>query len=513
MGMADCPVHRPRLDRTCAALFFAATAAYVAYLSWFGRFPVTDEIFFKAPGRHWSVTGRFAAPEMTGFLNAEPPLERLWAVYTPGYPFLFGVYCKVVGFGWRQCVLFDALIHVALAGLTCFTLRKLEPGLPRWAALLAGLAVFPLGQAGRPDELGMCLALAGLLPLLGARVGWKEVLLSGALLGLSAFASTGVALVLGTGVALVLLGRPEPLSHRVRLLLIWGAAAATVIAATLGPLLLLEPAAYRQFVANAGFLDRGFSPSRFLFFWRFGRPVLLPTFACVLVAVLSLALARRFGQVGAWARLWAGPLGGVGLVMLGLSGRYTYMWFVGPWLLSAGAIQVARLYQLRRPRLASGLVVLLVAGVLAGSQSFAREALVMLQLPQDQSLAYNTARVRELIPEGHVVLTSGEYWWALAERDRILDSYFSRPRDLEEIDFVVLSGNGSGEPGRPSALAPELDYVQAYLQDHFQPVSDQLNRSPLRFAGIRLSNSAYGFGPMVLARTPGPTAPAPSPTK
>jgi hypothetical protein len=496
-------------------MFLAAAALYVAFLTWFGRFPATDEIFFKAPGRLWSVTGRFAAPELTGYLKVEPPLEELWAAYTPGYPFLFGLYCKLVGFGWRQCVLYDALIHVTLAGLTYLTLRKLDPSLSRWIALLVGLAVFPLGQAGRPDELGICFALAGLLLLLGAKVGWKALLLSGGLLGLSAFTSLAVALVLGTGVALVLLGQPVPLARRVGLLLAWGTAAAAVFAATIGPLLLLEPAAYRQFVANAQFLDRGFSPNSLLVFWRYGRPVFLLTFACVLIAVLSLAFARRhLGQVAAWARLWAGPLSGVVLVLVGLSGRYTYLWFVGPWLLCASAIQVARLYQVRRPRLASGLLVLLVAGVLAGSENGVKETLVLLQLPEDQSLAHNTAKVCELIPEGHVVLTSGEYWWALAGRDQILDSYFSRPSNLDDIDFVVLTGNGSGEPGRPASLAPELnDSVQADLQAHFQPVYNHLNRSPLRLAGVRLSNSAYGFGPVVLARVPGRTVPLPAAMK
>lgn len=38
-----------------------------------GRFAVTDEAFFKAAGRNWAMAGRFAAPELTGFLRGGLP--------------------------------------------------------------------------------------------------------------------------------------------------------------------------------------------------------------------------------------------------------------------------------------------------------------------------------------------------------------------------------------------------------------------------------------------------------
>jgi hypothetical protein len=91
-----------------------ASLAYLVVLTAVGRLPCRfgDEIFFKAAGREWAATGRFAAPELAGTLGLEPPLEEVWLPYPPLYPILFGGFVKLFGFGWRVCVAFDAVIHV-----------------------------------------------------------------------------------------------------------------------------------------------------------------------------------------------------------------------------------------------------------------------------------------------------------------------------------------------------------------------------------------------------------------
>src|SRR5690348_11300028 len=99
---------------------FAGLIAYVALLTTIGRLPNIDgdEIFYKAPGREWAQTGRFAAPELTGYLDVPPAFEEVWLVYPPVYPFSFGLFVKIAGFGWRQAVFFDAFIHALLAAAT-----------------------------------------------------------------------------------------------------------------------------------------------------------------------------------------------------------------------------------------------------------------------------------------------------------------------------------------------------------------------------------------------------------
>src|SRR5262249_44271082 len=63
-------------------------------------------------------------------------------------------------------VVYDAIIHCCLALLTCLTARRLSDALPWWVAFVAGLAILPLGTAGRPDEVGPCFPFgAPLSPL------------------------------------------------------------------------------------------------------------------------------------------------------------------------------------------------------------------------------------------------------------------------------------------------------------------------------------------------------------
>jgi hypothetical protein len=145
------------------------TTCYVALFAMVGRFPTIDEVFFKAPGREWAAGGRFAAPELTGidFLQGiKPAIEEVWFVHPPGYPFLFGVFTLLIGFGPTACVVFDALIHGALALMTWLLARRLGEGLPDWLCFLIAVAVLPLGVGthGRPDELAMCLGIAGGCP-------------------------------------------------------------------------------------------------------------------------------------------------------------------------------------------------------------------------------------------------------------------------------------------------------------------------------------------------------------
>src|SRR5271169_2477193 len=91
------------------AAFFVVEFAYP-------RFEDRDaEIFLKSAGRNISQGGAFAAPELEGFENLNPPLERIYYAQTPLYPWLFGQLTRATGFGWAACVGYDALISAVLA--------------------------------------------------------------------------------------------------------------------------------------------------------------------------------------------------------------------------------------------------------------------------------------------------------------------------------------------------------------------------------------------------------------
>src|SRR5690348_16567635 len=93
------------------ALLSLALLGYLAFILHYGRLFGQDDIFYKAAGFHWATDGHFAAPELTGRLpGANPPLEKVFACYPPGYPFLFVLTVRAFGFGWRQVMCFDAVI-------------------------------------------------------------------------------------------------------------------------------------------------------------------------------------------------------------------------------------------------------------------------------------------------------------------------------------------------------------------------------------------------------------------
>ncbi len=139
-----------RRNRALACLFVLSGLYCITELIP-GRFAVTDEVFFKAAGRNWAATGRFAAPECTGFNSLVPPVSEVFFAYPPLYPFLFGVYTKVVGFGPRSCILYDLAIHLLL--VWCGTLvARLVHGVPWSVAVLCGALLLPLGPWADPTS-------------------------------------------------------------------------------------------------------------------------------------------------------------------------------------------------------------------------------------------------------------------------------------------------------------------------------------------------------------------------
>ena len=97
---------QPRdLRQICVAALAIAISIYLLDLLIFGRFPSIDETFFKSAGREWAQSGRFAAPEIRGFLGLSPPVETVWFAQLPVYTFLFGLLTAVFGFGPTLCVM------------------------------------------------------------------------------------------------------------------------------------------------------------------------------------------------------------------------------------------------------------------------------------------------------------------------------------------------------------------------------------------------------------------------
>jgi hypothetical protein len=491
----------------------AAAALYLGVMIHLGRLPNLDgdELFFKAPGREWAATGRFAAPELAGFHDLNPPPEEVWLLYPPLYPMLFGGFVKLFHFGWRQCIAFDALIHVGLALVTYRVALKLSTGGDSRAAFWAGLAILPLGAsvAGRPDELAICLGMAGLLPLLSPRaspgrsmpLALAMAAASGALFGLCAGASSVAAVVLGLIALGFLITRAESPARLIALGLVWAGSAAVALAVLLAPVLVVHPDAYLQYVQNARLCLNDPRPrwQKLVGLLRFGWPVNLPTLGILALGLVHAAGAAR-GARWRSAQLWLGPASGVAFLLLLGPHNARYPWFLGPYALAAAAVSLVdpTLKSGARPRGARCFAIMLTLLTLLGSLDTVRQTLILALLPRDQSLEYNARLLCQVLPRGTTVMTY-DHWWSLAGDHVVFDQGLGRAH-WKDVEYILV---GAGDLA-PSVLdlGPAL---HAYMKEHFRPIQDNRSKRPVTLFGLPLSRSYLrGFGTLIFARCPEP---------
>jgi hypothetical protein len=460
------------------ALALLAALSLVYFLSVIvpGRFAVTDEVFFKAAGRNWAATGHFAAPELTGRLAEGPPLSEIYFAQPPIYTFLFGVYVKLLGFSPRVCIAYDAIIHLLLIWSAMIFARTVYRVDWRWAAL-SGALLATLGTVGRPDELAIVFAI------------WAAV----------AFRSR---LPERWRVLLELFTARSDRAGRIADLGVAALAGLAVAAACVAPILIAHPAAYRQLIEHAGEQssvlsaltgEQRNSSLGFVALWtsmmRYGYNYGLLIGGPLLFAALCGWLTKFSPRPVYWRIVIL--LASWVVLFIAMPGKYPYFWFQGCLLLIACAALGAHVRDslpvLRwRFLLALGLVLWLAAS----AQSL-RWGYILWTLPADQKLSVNDQRLRDEIPSGEGVMTT-DYWWDLADRDTVYDLVFSDP-GLRAVDYIVLSGNGSGRAGVP------MDFKEKY-KPGFRPVFDQLNATPPHVSHLAISHSGYGFGAYVLKK-------------
>jgi hypothetical protein len=493
-------------------------AAFLVIEFAYPRFAVTDEIAYKAAGRNISQGGAFAAPELEGYLHATPPFERVYAHYPPLYMWLFGQWTRAVGFGWAGCVGYDALISAGLAiimyGLANTTLSTLlgPPSAPRpiGLAFLTALLTLLFRNPGRPDELGMALGFANtwwlLLPHASSLRQPSVNFISGVLAGLMLCTSPGVFLAFIPFLAALWLRRAERLRNIAHSLAATALGGGLAVALCLTPLFLAHPRFYLQFfqaVQNLELLNdvvfRRFTVITDA--WHILPQSLLILFATVPVLCLGIAFLWQTGRVREMLAFFIAPLAGFAVVFF-LYVSYYYWWFLQPWFLLIALVVVADCW--RSPRLRP--LASVAVGWLGMWLAFAsiwpmKDYLIRITLAPEQTLTPNAQKLRELIPKGAHVLTESRSAWGILENDHsVYDPQFSDIQDLARIEFFVTDGNGTGQAG--VWWWPRNTRYSSMVRDNFEVISDALSRTPLRVFGFSVTNSAYGFGTVVMRRRP-----------
>src|ERR1041385_4366075 len=118
---------------------------------------------------------------------------------------------------------------------------------------------------------------------------------------------------------------------------------------------------------------------------------------------------------------------------------------------------------------------------------------VLATLPPDQRIEPNLRLIRSIIPKTSTVMTY-DYWPALASEYRLFSTDARPP--WQAVDYIVLTGNGSGTPGQRQSMSDDHD---EHVRHEYKVIVDRLNRQPFHLGPIH-TNSAYGFGPLILER-------------
>jgi len=474
------------------------------------RFPnLDDEITKKSAGLHLSRGGPFAAPELEGFLHVDPPLERIYFIYPPLYTWLFGQWTGVTGFGWAACVGYDALISGVLA-FVVYRLAGIVADAPlgpvsvlrRTAlAIVPALLTLLFRQVARPDELGMLFGYANAWWLFLPQRSWRWPVVSfvsGALAGLMLCTSAGVFLAFMPFLAALWLLRVDDMRKIAPALTAAALGCGLIVAICVTPLLLADPHSYQQLFQHLQHevFGRGIAPmlSRA---WQDSRQRLFLLIATLPVSCLGMITLWRTGRAREALSLFVAPLVGFGLVLF-IRQWAAYWWFLQPWFLLVAVIVAADFWWSRHLRLLATMVVgWLAIWVAVASAWPAKDYLVRMTLAPEQRLTTNVQKLRELIPKGAGVLTDNG-WWALGIDRSIYHAQHSDIQDLARIEYFVADGNGTGQPG--VWFPPANPRYEAMVRASFEVISDNLPRTPLRIFGLRITNSAYGFGTIVLRR-------------
>ncbi|WP_395739475.1 hypothetical protein [Prosthecobacter sp.] len=451
-----------------------------------------DEIFFKAPAVSWASGTGWRSPEEPNYGGWQPPLNDVFASYPPVYPFLFSCCIKVFGFSWRVCAGYDAIVHTLLAGVLVFFLRSVLPSRPV-IAWLAGWLFLLSGNMPRPDQLAMSFGYGSLaLTFRTQRWTWRSLALSGLLFGFCLGTSVPCSVALAPLFGAVLLGRHCTFRQTANRVAIMGVVAAVTALIIVLPVWLYHHGALEQNInATADITNYEFTSSlgNLLRYWY---PTLLAFGIFTLPGIWSLGVILQKHEkqrLASWLLWYGSALLPLAFFFIKSTSQGAYYWFFMPWLIAA-----LFHFHLRETHLARWWFVLLVAGFLPLAVTSLRSMLVAKLTVSDKRIDAFRQIIEDNVPKGASVVCGGDYWWLLARRNRVYDILDHAALRTDQVDYIIVTGIGSGTADLHHALPP-------FASDgHYQLIHFTRETSLSSLFGIPLSRSTSSPAPSVYRR-------------
>ncbi len=471
---------------------FCILAISLFYIKTQVSFPVHgDEVFFKAPGLSWARTGNWNSPEEYNYGGWKPPLHEVFASYPPLYPFFFGCLIKLVGFNWQSCAAYDVLVHILLSSVLIFTFRAVHPKATN-VAWLFGILFLLCWYVPRPDRLAMLFGYFSIAIVFINKQANKNYirLIAGALFGLCVATSVPCGIALTPIVIGLILSDNRDLLGRGKHLFSFGAAAFLLATLAVTPVLIYNWGAIEQNM-NASKAITSFSfGSGLEFVYKYHRDtciaVVLLLIPC-LIGVLHGVLKPNVQQGYQWLSWYGLALPSMIFFFSKTTFQGNYHWFFIPWLIICLFNRSLHSKWVNALRIS-----LLIATLIMPITINLRQVIGSLVTPESRRVEAYEKTVEELIPKNASVLAT-DYWRILAMRNRISDILNYAQLNADQIDFIIVTGYGSGADGRPQPLPP-------FAEGHYDMIYNDLDKMTPKFLGIPLTNGAYSCAPVIYRR-------------
>jgi len=479
-------------------LFIAICFALSAWSTINGRpAPSIDNLTYKYPGFQLVKHSQFSVPAMEGFYKG---IEKIFLLHPPLYPLCFAGWILIFGFSLPSALAFEFFLHFLIALCLYKIVNKLLYPKSEYWAFFAGLVYFfPVSYLDRPERLSILLGLTAFyiihyIPKL--RI-WLKAAFAGILSGLALSSH----LIVG-GLYLIYLAfsvfDKKSFKEPLRFIAIIFGISTGVLACIWLPFILPNKEFFAgQFIKH--FLDNLVGtrdiPANLMGTFKYLK-FAFPLIAALLIFPFFSGLRNgKFAIIGIYFI--------VGLCAVFTSTKSTYFASLVPLIYISVIKDIVLWFKQPKSKGAGGVFIkaVFVSAIFFHLMPAIPGNLTPFFAQKEDRYDFSYARIAGEIPQGAKVLTDGVFWYCLAGKARIYDSYFTWPEQIKNCDYILLSANGSGTPGVPSIL--KKISVRDYIENNFKVVDTTLSFEPNMVFKIPVSHSRWGYRFVLFKRKSG----------